>query len=382
MLNELSALRSHHDGNLHRNGIESRRALLRHFRQDRRRRTEEHMLPAAIQGRIGLVDQNAPRLLGALDLLTNIRLETTLSGFLNRARLPGDAPRDFRRRAEATMLFDAACALELLEERTSLRGLKNAMRRFADEIEAQFFVGGHDMRFWSVHDPQKHYHTVSVGRHRLVPGSNLLVRPWKYFCREINLGSARGTFPVIFDHRVKERFPTYLKGLKNREDAKRADHPFEIFDQCGLKFHVVHADRAVAESRALELLCVLEQFARAKGGRIVESSSGNLGADASRLVDPHNPVSSKRYRAAKFIVSVYDAHFEVQVQTLHDLAEGEMATDDVNHRVYRLGQCLTFYFPWLFPEPVYGINWASSRVRTRLVDWRIGSLNLLSSSTE
>lgn len=347
--------------------VARRRAYLRSLRRRDVQSIELALLPHAQNGRQYLVAENARPFQGRLDFITEVRLETMLSGLLSIASAPGEDRRVVRQRLEALMTFDASVGMYELERRSSYAQGKRTLLEFNRRFSEAFFDGSLEREVWSSHDVNDRYHLTRVSYTNPGFKKTRHVIKQTLFCRRMRL---KGQFiPVVYDYRLKGRYEEWLKIQKQFDAPRKRADAFQIHDRCGLRIVVPDEDQVQPVLEAIEEFLSQET---SFGATIIERPNPHA---PSR--DPNNTHSADRFVVSKLTVAVAGQFFEIQVQSMRHYLATRTATDGVNHDVYRLHQCMDVYFPLLFPPDVYGVDWKAAVVRKELVEWKIRSLGLL-----
>lgn len=96
--------------------------------------------------------------------------------------------------------------------------------------------------------------------------------------------------------------------------------------------------------------------------------------DGNVAGDPRSDATADEYRHLSFEVPVFGSRYEIQILLLEDWVNSFSSDGPEHHARYKAKQYLDRVFPLLFPEDLYRISWASSRVRRRILE-KIGAEN-------
>ncbi|KKW32319.1 MAG: hypothetical protein UY77_C0028G0017 [Candidatus Uhrbacteria bacterium GW2011_GWA2_53_10] len=237
-MEELLLLRRDHSGEWNKGAVDVRRMHLSQLKYDEVQFMELVGIPEALRGRGSIVRENAMPLLGRLDMITEVRFVTSPSQLLEFAEQRGGTLADRRRRLEALMTFDYALAIVKMETEERFHALKDDTSLFASLLQEKLFSSrAEEVRFWSEHDPRKHFEATDVRFHRPNRVAARNRHAWAVFCRFAKI--EKREMAIAFDYRIKSRFDTWLKMQKQHSDPDRRSYAFEVRDKCGLRMTVV-----------------------------------------------------------------------------------------------------------------------------------------------
>ncbi len=273
---------------------------------------------------------------------------------------------DPQRWFEGLSLFDQSISVAHIEARDPIESISTDINQMIKFIIARLFVGGfRKIEVHSYHDPKNGYavtaDNISIDHPLDRPRLDERVVPMT--CRQIEHNGF-----TYMDHRIKDPFETWLK-IHRQIKEKRVKDPFFVNDRCGLVFVLFSREECFqfAERLTNELLC--------DGGEIIERLETN---SDGKTVDAENLNSSPNFKAAKMLVKCHGRVFEFQFVTFHDYITSTLSLTDANHELYKLRQALNFSLPLLWPESLYGVNWADEEIRERLfvckesqLGWRV-----------
>lgn len=265
---------------------------------------------------------------------------------------------------DAVSTFDQAVALAKIEQEDPLEGVGRDMDRLIDFLGDRLFTGDFEtVEFYVYHDPEHDFTVaegdIGIGRHLSHRAVGRTRRKARLTCRRV-----RENGLVYLHHRLKNQFRTYLKIHRQRLLARES--PTLVRDRCGLMFVLETVEDALAFAERVREVLVED------GAVVTETPKPNFHVD--RPGDPDNKESSKAYKVAKTCLRWRGREVELQFCTFANHFSARLAVSDVNHELYKLGQAFKHFFPWLWPQEVYGINWSNGHVRTQMHAWKVAQL--------
>lgn len=303
-------------------------------------------------------------LAGRLEPEAMVGITPNLRQLLKLAEHKGDMPLDIRRRHEAIRFFDEARAVMQLEYNDPIDHVSADLVAMLKLLEARFFeTGSSDVIIWTGHDRDDHYRVKECSMGQSLEHDGLFIKSEAVPCR-IYLGS-RGPVFVALHQRIKKHYKTLLKMVRQWRKAQvgqwRENHdPFTVPDRCGMKLVVPNEEVAFAAQERI--------------GTIIEDVGGIVLKQKNRLTedsDCGNEHSSRHFKALSLLILWRKRHFEIQITTFQHHYSSEFATGKENHIIYELLQCFDYYFPWLFPNEIYGVDWTDERLRQDIMAFQL-----------
>jgi len=334
-----------------------------------RRRTLALMLDKIRYGRQKLIHLYLSPFVDQLEHESRVWNTADPGHLIKLAAQSGDDPLDQQRRHEALRFFDETRALSHIEDREPLEWLRNRFETFLNMIARELFEPGSERSpVYTYHEKTDHYrvHAYSFAdplpRHEY--GALLERRNRPTSCRLYRMGGAH--YLVALRDRIKEHFDAWLKMQK--QVAKGISHPYVIQDRCGIQ--LIAPTVEVATALFLKMRELVEKPRRHSAPGIVKEVINTLTTDEPAS----NQHSSRFFRAIRMRIVWQSVPIEVQITTFPHYYSSTLAVDTENHELYRLRQCFSSYFPFLFPMSIYGIDWTDERLRQQLMALRIAHL--------
>lgn len=311
------------------------------------------------EARQRLIATFAPIFEDVLDLESRVACTLSMTELLELTRDVGRDSLHSRRRFEALSLFDQAAFLAAIEEDDAAKNVMRDLNELIEELSQQLFrTGGEQIALWTKHDPKDHFRVEGNAKISKRPKGRYVKRT-RFFCRHLKDGGR-----VMLHHRVKKAFDAWRK-IQVQVAEGRKNQPFNVRDRCGLKMVVpdIEAARSLLEK-------LLRIFVRLNAS--VSEVSDNL--ETNGRIDHKNTRSSTRFRAIKFEAEWQHRTFEIQIVTFRDYISAENATDEENHHLYKLRECVQVLFPLLWPSAIYQIHWKREEIHRLLSEGKIHEL--------
>lgn len=295
---------------------------------------------------------------------------TTQAGELIRlSGKAGDDALDRQRRHEAIRLYDETRALMELENQNPMEPLREKFEGFISFLtNALFEPGGKRIAIHTYHDREDSYRVRSFSFDeplaREMRGSLLERHNKPVPCRLYQSGGAQ--YFVALRDRIKNNFDTWLKMQKQVCEGR--PHPHQIKDRCGLQFIVPTVE--IADELHSRICDLVTAPPRRHKRATIEEVVNNLTAD-EHVANRH---SSRFFRAIRLCIRWDGYAVEIQITTFSHYYSSVLAVSEENHEVYRLLQGFDYYFPFLFPTAIYGIDWANKQLRRQLMAFQIAHL--------
>lgn len=274
-----------------------------------------------------------------------------------------------KKRFEALRKFDITLMLAEIERRDPWLSVTDDIATLLSLLEEELFVGSKQIVVWSYHalKNNRHVEEIRIGRERRLDSLTLSDphNPLSERMHEPNVTQLRnGSFFYLID-RGKGTFRTWLKMLRQITNPKRQQRFDQVMDRRGIKQIYSRSDRLY------DAVAVHQQVIEEVGGSFTIRHD-NVTRDGPK--DAENSESDSNYRALDAEVELAGTILEMVFQTFTDYYSSELAIDDVNHDLYALRQALRHFFPVLWPQEIYGLDWKDPNMRNALRTWKSGNI--------
>lgn len=264
---------------------------------------------------------------------------------------------------EAIGNFDQAIGCWLVEQQEPEEVLGDTMLQLVDLMQTELFTAGYErVDFHAYHDPDREYivEEGDVGVNQELHRPGLRHRKKHLMCRRV-----AGNLLVCLNNRIKDPYRTYLKSQRQRHNSQDPQL-FRVRDRCGFMFIVPTTSDVLSLAQSVLALMV------SSGAKVIQEFKHNF--DESVAVDQSNAHSSGDHKLGKMLLSWRGQFIEYQFLTAAGYFSSMRALTDRNHELYKLRQVVSTYFPMLWPERLFHVDWSSPLVRQALSRWKISQL--------